>query len=285
MRVVPRRLGARLRGVHVDAQSLVQGLVALALNSSTSIVAGLVLSSITDTFRLLPGLLVMVPAAIGLRGQRLLGLREPAQHGNPHRPVPSRAPTGQRRRRQRCRVAPAHTRLLGRVGPRRQGRRGGIRGRPNDQRVRLGHHLGARGDARLGRRSGRRHGSGRHGRPLRPRPRQPRRAARIDARRRAHPPGAVAGRRTRARDRPRCPTRRWLDRGRDRRPRDRCRLPRGVVARHHPAVVAGAHRCVGAQHVGRARHREAARHVSPVSGAAHPDPRVREQRRRRWVAF
>ena len=59
------RAPARLR---VDAQSLVQGLVALALNSSTSIVAGFVLGSITDTFRLLPGLLVMVPAAIGLRG-------------------------------------------------------------------------------------------------------------------------------------------------------------------------------------------------------------------------
>jgi len=45
-----------------------QSLVSLTLNSSTSLVAGAVLGSITDTFERLPGLLVMVPAAIGLRG-------------------------------------------------------------------------------------------------------------------------------------------------------------------------------------------------------------------------
>ncbi len=45
-----------------------QGLVALALNSSTSLVAGAVLGSLTDTFERRPGLLVLVPAAIGLRG-------------------------------------------------------------------------------------------------------------------------------------------------------------------------------------------------------------------------
>lgn len=45
-----------------------QSLVALFLNSSTSLVAGAVLASITDTFEALPGLLVLVPAAIGLRG-------------------------------------------------------------------------------------------------------------------------------------------------------------------------------------------------------------------------
>ncbi|MGE3620840.1 MAG: magnesium transporter [Acidimicrobiia bacterium] len=45
-----------------------QSLVALALNSSTSLLAGAVLSSLTDTFERLPGLLVLVPAAIGLRG-------------------------------------------------------------------------------------------------------------------------------------------------------------------------------------------------------------------------
>jgi len=48
-----------------DAQ---QGLVALALNSSTSLVAGAVLGSLTATFERRPGLLVLVPAAIGLRG-------------------------------------------------------------------------------------------------------------------------------------------------------------------------------------------------------------------------
>lgn len=45
-----------------------QGLVALGLNSSTSLVAGAVLGSLTDTFARYPGLLLLVPAAIGLRG-------------------------------------------------------------------------------------------------------------------------------------------------------------------------------------------------------------------------
>jgi len=45
-----------------------QGLVALALNSSSSLLAGAVLGSLTDTFARYPGLLLLVPAAIGLRG-------------------------------------------------------------------------------------------------------------------------------------------------------------------------------------------------------------------------
>lgn len=45
-----------------------QGLLALGLNSTTSLVAGAILGSITGTFARLPGLLVLVPAAIGLRG-------------------------------------------------------------------------------------------------------------------------------------------------------------------------------------------------------------------------
>ncbi|MDQ2650896.1 MAG: magnesium transporter [Actinomycetota bacterium] len=45
-----------------------QGLVALVLNSSTSLGAGAVLGSLTETFERRPGLLVLVPAAIGLRG-------------------------------------------------------------------------------------------------------------------------------------------------------------------------------------------------------------------------
>lgn len=45
-----------------------QGFVALALNSSTSLVAGAVLGSLTHTFERRPGLLLLVPAAIGLRG-------------------------------------------------------------------------------------------------------------------------------------------------------------------------------------------------------------------------
>jgi mgtE-like transporter len=58
--MAPRRL---LPGA--DAR---QGLVALALNSSTSLAAGAVLGSLTHTFERRPGLLLLVPAAIGLRG-------------------------------------------------------------------------------------------------------------------------------------------------------------------------------------------------------------------------
>jgi mgtE-like transporter len=45
-----------------------QSLVALGLNSTTSLAAGAVLGSLTGTFERYPGLLVLVPAAIGLRG-------------------------------------------------------------------------------------------------------------------------------------------------------------------------------------------------------------------------
>ena len=51
-----------------DVADVRQSLVALALNTSTSLVAGAFLGSITTTFEDLPGLLVLVPAAIGLRG-------------------------------------------------------------------------------------------------------------------------------------------------------------------------------------------------------------------------
>lgn len=67
--LAPARLGRRLvelLGPTVGAAR--QSLVALGFNSLSSLLAGLVLVSITDTFQRLPGLLVMVPAAIGLRG-------------------------------------------------------------------------------------------------------------------------------------------------------------------------------------------------------------------------
>jgi mgtE-like transporter len=51
-----------------DAAGARQSLVALALNSSTSLVAGAFLGAITPTLAKYPGLLVLVPAAIGLRG-------------------------------------------------------------------------------------------------------------------------------------------------------------------------------------------------------------------------
>ncbi len=51
-----------------DAAGVRQSLVALGLNSTTSLAAGAFLGSITGTFQRFPGLLVLVPAAIGLRG-------------------------------------------------------------------------------------------------------------------------------------------------------------------------------------------------------------------------
>jgi mgtE-like transporter len=51
-----------------DAAGVRQSLVALFLNSTTSLVAGAFLGSITDTLERFPGLLVLLPAAIGLRG-------------------------------------------------------------------------------------------------------------------------------------------------------------------------------------------------------------------------
>lgn len=60
---------ARLRALlGPDAAGARQSLVALALNSSTSLVAGAFLGSITGTLERYPGLLVLVPPAIGLRG-------------------------------------------------------------------------------------------------------------------------------------------------------------------------------------------------------------------------
>lgn len=64
-----RLLLARLRALlGPDAAGARQSLVALILNSSTSLVAGAFLGRITGTLERFPGLLVLVPAAIGLRG-------------------------------------------------------------------------------------------------------------------------------------------------------------------------------------------------------------------------
>lgn len=60
-----RRFGALVRD---DPSGYVAGLVALVVSTATGLVAGLVLGSITDTLEELPGLLVMVPALVGMRG-------------------------------------------------------------------------------------------------------------------------------------------------------------------------------------------------------------------------
>jgi mgtE-like transporter len=51
-----------------DAASVRQGLAALLVSSAGDLLAGLTLGAITDTLAALPGLLVLVPAAIGMRG-------------------------------------------------------------------------------------------------------------------------------------------------------------------------------------------------------------------------
>ena len=60
-----RRFLARVGATASDAT---QPLVALGVNSTTSLVAGAFLGAITGTFERLPGLLILVPAAVGLRG-------------------------------------------------------------------------------------------------------------------------------------------------------------------------------------------------------------------------
>jgi mgtE-like transporter len=65
---LPRR-AQRLFGYwRAERRTLRQGLVALVLSTLASFVAGLTLSHITDTLTLLPGLLVLIPAAVGMRG-------------------------------------------------------------------------------------------------------------------------------------------------------------------------------------------------------------------------
>jgi len=69
MRGLARRAGARFRAlIGADPASLRQGLAALLVSSGGDLLAGLTLGAITGTLADLPGLLVLVPAAIGMRG-------------------------------------------------------------------------------------------------------------------------------------------------------------------------------------------------------------------------
>src|SRR5205085_8298943 len=64
-----RRFAARFRALlGSDAASVRQGLAALLVSSAGDLIAGLTLGAITHTLETLPGLLVLVPAAIGMRG-------------------------------------------------------------------------------------------------------------------------------------------------------------------------------------------------------------------------
>ncbi|HEV3355119.1 MAG TPA: magnesium transporter [Acidimicrobiales bacterium] len=63
------RAGTRFRALlGADSATLRQGLAALLVSSGGDLLAGLTLGAITGTLADLPGLLVLVPAAIGMRG-------------------------------------------------------------------------------------------------------------------------------------------------------------------------------------------------------------------------
>src|SRR4051812_26522704 len=66
---LPRRVGARFVAlVRTDPAGVRAGFVALLISSFGDLIAGLTLGSITGTLESLPGLLVLLPAAIGMRG-------------------------------------------------------------------------------------------------------------------------------------------------------------------------------------------------------------------------
>jgi mgtE-like transporter len=68
----PARLARRARRLfgywRSERRTLRQGTVALVLSTCAGFVAGLVLGSITGTLEKLPGLLVLIPASVGMRG-------------------------------------------------------------------------------------------------------------------------------------------------------------------------------------------------------------------------
>ncbi|MDZ4827996.1 MAG: magnesium transporter [Actinomycetota bacterium] len=69
MRLHPRPVGARFVALlRADPSGVRAGFVALLISTATGLVAGLVLGSITGTLEKLPGLIILVPAAVGMRG-------------------------------------------------------------------------------------------------------------------------------------------------------------------------------------------------------------------------
>src|SRR5438094_10202519 len=64
----PRLLRRFVAIVRADPSGVGAGFVALLLSSGGDLLAGLTLGAITHTLQTLPGLLVLVPAAIGMRG-------------------------------------------------------------------------------------------------------------------------------------------------------------------------------------------------------------------------
>jgi mgtE-like transporter len=65
---ISRRATRVFRSLRAERRTLRQGLVALVLSTVAGFVAGLTLSSIGDTLRAFPGLFILIPAAVGMRG-------------------------------------------------------------------------------------------------------------------------------------------------------------------------------------------------------------------------
>src|SRR6266540_2874495 len=69
MAFAPRRRARRLWDyLRSERRTLRQGFVALLLGALTAFVAGITLASISDTLNALPGLLILTPAILGMRG-------------------------------------------------------------------------------------------------------------------------------------------------------------------------------------------------------------------------
>ena len=65
LRRLPARFDALLRA---DAAGVRAGFGALLISSGGDLLAGIALGRLSDTLKQLPGLLILVPAAIGMRG-------------------------------------------------------------------------------------------------------------------------------------------------------------------------------------------------------------------------
>jgi len=71
----PRRVGARFVAfLRADISGVRAGFIALLISSGGDLVTGVTFATISNTLYLLPGLVVLVPAAIGMRGNVFGGL-------------------------------------------------------------------------------------------------------------------------------------------------------------------------------------------------------------------
>jgi mgtE-like transporter len=67
-RLVPRRARRVYRTLREERRTLQQGTAALAVSTIAGFVAGVTLGSISGTLEMMPGLLVLIPASVGMRG-------------------------------------------------------------------------------------------------------------------------------------------------------------------------------------------------------------------------